>query len=44
MNNILNRIKKDVNIELLNTLWPFNRTAFALYNDEHAYVFHHPLF
>lgn len=43
MNNILNRIKKDVNIELLNTLWPgFNRTAFALYNDEHAYVFHHP--
>lgn len=45
MNNILNRIKKDVNIELLNTLWRgFNRTAFALYNDEHAYVFHHPLF
>ncbi|MEG7843501.1 peptide ABC transporter permease [Bacillus mobilis] len=45
MNNILNRIKKDVSIELLNTLWPgFNRTAFALYNDEHVYVFHHPLF
>lgn len=44
MNNILNRIKKDVNIELLNTLWPgFNGTAFALYNDEHVYVFHHPL-
>ncbi|AFQ12037.1 TPA: peptide ABC transporter permease [Bacillus pacificus] len=45
MNNILNRIKKDVSIELLNTLWPgFNRAAFALYNDEHVYVFHHPLF
>ncbi|TCJ82013.1 UNVERIFIED_ORG: hypothetical protein EDC93_103192 [Bacillus cereus] len=45
MNNILNRIKKDVNIELLNTLWPgFNRAAFALYDDKHVYVFHHPLF
>ncbi|MCH4565836.1 peptide ABC transporter permease [Bacillus sp. ES1-5] len=45
MNNILNRIKKDVSIELLNTLWPsFNRAAFALYDDEHVYVFHHPLF
>lgn len=45
MNNILNRIKKDVSIELLNTLWPgFNRAAFALYNDEYVYVFHHPLF
>ncbi|WP_242252612.1 peptide ABC transporter permease [Bacillus cereus group sp. BfR-BA-01379] len=45
MNNILNRIKKDVSIELLNTLWPgFNRAAFALYDDKHVYVFHHPLF
>ncbi len=45
MNNILNRIKKDVSIELLNTLWPgFKRVAFALYDDEHVYVFHHPLF
>lgn len=44
MNNILNRIKKDVSIELLNTLWPgFKRAAFALYDDEHVYVFHHPL-
>ncbi|MGG5737130.1 MULTISPECIES: peptide ABC transporter permease [Bacillus cereus group] len=45
MNNILNRIKKDVNMHLLNGLWPgFKRAAFALYNDEHVYVFHHPLF
>ncbi|MED0934689.1 peptide ABC transporter permease [Bacillus mobilis] len=45
MNSILNRIKKDVSIELLNTLWPgFNRAAFALYDDKHVYVFHHPLF
>lgn len=45
MNNILKRIKKDVSIELLNMLWPgFKRAAFALYNDEHVYVFHHPLF
>ncbi|HHK5533616.1 TPA: peptide ABC transporter permease [Bacillus mobilis] len=45
MNNMLNRIKKDVNIELLNGLWPgFNRAAFALYDDKHVYVFHHPLF
>ncbi|MCU5706862.1 peptide ABC transporter permease, partial [Bacillus wiedmannii] len=45
MNNILNRIKKDINIELLNGLWPgFKRAAFALYDVEHVYVFHHPLF
>ena len=45
MNNILNRIKQDVDMDLLNGLWPgFNRAAFALYNKEHVYVFHHPLF
>ncbi|GMR67859.1 MULTISPECIES: hypothetical protein [Bacillus] len=45
MNNILNRIKKDVNMDLLNGLWTgFKRAAFALYDDEHVYVFHHPLF
>ncbi|MGE1029838.1 peptide ABC transporter permease, partial [Bacillus sp. GKis3/1] len=45
MNNILNPIKKDVSIELLNTLWPgFKRAAFAIYDDEYVYVFHHPLF
>ncbi|PGK42341.1 peptide ABC transporter permease [Bacillus anthracis] len=45
MNNILNRIKEDVSIELLNTLWPdFNRAAFALYDDKHVYVFYHPLY
>ncbi|PEP50895.1 peptide ABC transporter permease [Bacillus wiedmannii] len=45
MNNILNRIKKDINIKLLNGLWPgFKRAAFALYDNEHVYVFHHPLF
>ncbi|MFY0164739.1 peptide ABC transporter permease [Bacillus anthracis] len=45
MNNILNQIKKEVNMDLLNGLWPgFKRAAFALYDDEHVYVFHHPLF
>ncbi|MDA2164567.1 peptide ABC transporter permease [Bacillus pacificus] len=45
MNNILNRIKQDVDLDLLNGLWPgFKRAAFALYDDEHVYVFHHPLF
>ncbi|MEH7030290.1 peptide ABC transporter permease, partial [Bacillus wiedmannii] len=45
MDNILNKIKQDINMDLLYELWPgFMGAAFALYNDEHVYVFHHPLF
>ncbi|OOR16026.1 peptide ABC transporter permease [Bacillus cereus] len=47
MDNILNRMKQDINMELLYKLWPdFKRAAFALYDDEYVYVyvFHHPLF
>lgn len=38
-------MKQDINMNLLYEQWPdFKRAAFALYDDEHVYVFQHPLF
>lgn len=45
MKGLLERINRDISAEKLNEIWPdFKQVASALYNKQHVYVFHHPMF